>query len=151
GRYHGTPHLHQPGALRGDADASVGLDGKGSYVEIPSHLDFSQPTSGRGLTVEVWMRPGPLKFAGETADPYVYWLRKGQPNSPEWALRFYSHASPDRPNRISAYLFNPEGGLGAGAYFQDKLRANEWMHIVACYEPGSAATSRAAGVHIYKN
>ena len=151
GRYHGTPRLGQPGALHGDPDASLGLDGKGSYLEIPAHPDFSQPTSGQGLTVEAWLRPEALGFAGETTDPYVYWLGKGQPDANEWALRFYSRTSPDRPNRISAYLFNPEGGLGAGAYFQDKLKAGEWIHVVACYEPGSAATNREAGVHIYKN
>ena len=151
GRCHGTQSWQQPGALHGDADTSLGLDGKGSYLEIPTHPDFSQPTSGRGLTVEAWLRPDALEFAGEAADPYVYWLGKGQPNTHEWALRFYSRASPDRPNRISAYLFNPEGGLGAGAYFQDELRAGEWIHVVACYEPGNAATNREAGVHIYKN
>ena len=67
-----------------------------------------------------------------------------------WALRFYSRASKDRPNRISAYLFNPQGGLGAGAYFQDRLRAGQWMHVVACFDPGDSGT-KGAGVHIYKN
>jgi hypothetical protein len=66
-------------------------------------------------------------------------------------LRFYSRKSRERPNRISAYLFNPQGGLGAGAYFQDKLTAGEWLHVVACYEPGDADTGSRPGVHIYKN
>src|SRR5262249_96797 len=65
-------------------------------------------------------------------------------------LRFYSSKSKDRPNRLSAYVFNPDGGLGAGAYFQDKLTAGEWIHVVACFDPGDAGT-KGAGVHIYKN
>ena len=34
----------------------------------------------------------------------------------------YNHSdpldSPSRPNRISFYLFNPQGGLGVGSYVQ---------------------------------
>jgi hypothetical protein len=148
--YHGTPTFREKGALQGDANPAVKLNGKRSYVEVASHKDFSQPTSGRGLTIEVWVRPDVLEFDGETADPYVWWLGKGEATRQEWALRFYSRKSKDRPNRISAYLFNPEGGLGAGAYFQDRLRAGEWMHVVACFDPGDSGT-KGAGVHIYKD
>jgi hypothetical protein len=150
GTYHGSPTFQEKGALEGDADTAVKLDGKRSYVEVPSHKGFSQPTSGKGLTVEVWVRPDALEFDGETTDPYVWWLGKGEAKRQEWALRFYSRKSKDRPNRISAYLFNPEGGLGAGAYFQDELRAGRWMHVVASFDPGDAK-AKGAGVRIYKN
>jgi hypothetical protein len=150
GAYTGAPGLKEKGAIHGDADTAVKLDGKRSYVEVPSHEGFSQPTSGKGLTVEVWLRPDALEFAGETADPHVHWLGKGEPGRYEWALRFYSRTSKDRPNRISAYIFNPQGGLGAGAYFQDKLTAGAWVHVVACFDPGDAGT-KGAGVHVYKN
>lgn len=150
GTSHGTPAFLEKGAIKGDPDTAVKLDGKKSFIEIPSHRDFSQPTSGKGLTVEVWVRPDVLDFAGETADPYIFWLGKGEQKQQEWALRFYSAKSKDRPNRISAYIFNPDGGLGAGAYFQDKLTAGEWIHVVACFDPGDANTN-GAGVHIYKN
>jgi Concanavalin A-like lectin/glucanases superfamily len=150
GVYQGSPAFREQGAIRDDADAAVKLDGKRSYVEIADHKDFSQPTSGKGLTVEAWVRPDMLDFAGETGDPYIYWLGKGGPKQWEWALRLYSGKFKDRPNRISAYIFNPEGGLGAGAYFQDQLRAGEWVHVVACFDPGDGDTA-VAGVHIYKN
>ncbi len=150
GTYHGTPAFHERGAIKGDANTAITLDGKRSYIEMANHKDFSQPTSGKGLTLEVWVRPDVLAFEGETDDPYIFWLGKGEPQRHEWALRFYSSKSKDRPNRISAYLFNPEGGLGAGAYFQDKLTAGEWMHVVACFDPGDAET-QGAGVHMYKN
>src|SRR5262249_36601737 len=133
-----------------DADTAIKLDGRRSYVEIPTHKHFSQPTSGKGLTVEVWLRPDLLAFEGETDDPYIFWLGKGEPKQQEWALRFYSSKSKERPNRISAYIFNRDGVLGAGAYFQDKLTAGEWMHVVACFDPGDFSTI-GAGVRIYKN
>jgi hypothetical protein len=153
GTYHGTPAFRQPGAINGDPDTAIKLDGKGSYVEITDHADFSQPTSGKGLTIEVWVRPDLLTFTGETddANPYIHWLGKGEPNRYEWALRFYSQDARDRPNRISAYLFNPEGGLGAGAYFQDALTAGEWIHVVGCFDPGDADSTGQSGVRIYKN
>ena len=150
GTYRGTPVYGKKGELEGDANTAIGLDGKRSYVEIPSHKAFSQPTSGKGLSVEVWVRPHVLVFEGETDDPHIHWLGKGEPGREEWALRFYSRKSKDRPNRISAYLFNPQGGLGAGAYFQDELTAGKWLHVVACFDPGDANT-KGAGVHIYKD
>ena len=55
-----------------------------------------------------------------------------------------------RPNRISAYIWNPSGGEGAGAYFEDALTPGEWIHVVAVYDPGDMDTA-LAGVRIYKN
>jgi hypothetical protein len=158
GTYFGNPDLGGPGAIANDQDTAVGLHGfqSGDYVEIPDPGDaaaFSQPTSGLGLTVEVWMRPDVLAFPGQTSDPYIHWLGKGMPSRFEWAFRFYSQEA-SRPNRISAYIWNPgnpAGGEGAGAYFQDDLVPGEWIHIVACYEPGDKDTIPPAGVHIYKN
>ena len=158
GAYFCAPDFSQPGAIGNDTDTAVALHGYQSrdYVEIPDPGDsasFSQPTSGLGLTVEVWMRPDALTFPGQTADPYIHWLGKGEPSQYEWAFRFYSQDA-SRPNRISAYIWNPgnpAAGEGAGAYFQDALVPGEWIHIVACYEPGDKDTIPAAGVHIYKN
>lgn len=149
GTYQGTPTFRQTGAIRTDKDASLKLDGNRSYVEIPDHPNLSPVTSGKGMAVEVWMRPDVLEFGGETDDPYVHWLGKGETGQHEWAFRFYSRKS-KRPNRISAYIFNPAGGLGSGAYFEDPLTAGEWIHVVACYDPGDKTIPRA-GVSIYKN
>jgi hypothetical protein len=148
GAYHGDPKS-TPGALQGDTDRAIVVDGK-SYVEIPDSLAFSQPTSGSGLTVEAWLRPDLLVFEGETSDPHIHWLGKGEAGRQEWGFRFYSRTS-NRPNRISAYIWSPTGGLGAGAYFQDVLKSGEWVHVVACYDPGDADTKGKPGVHIYKN
>jgi len=147
GQYYGGVTFHQPGAF---AKAfSVRLDGKSGYVEIPADTAFSVPTSKEGLSVEVWLNPTTLEFRGETKDPYVYWLGKGEPNQQEWALRFYSKAT-TRPNRISAYVFNRSGGEGSGAFVEEPVSANEWIHIVACFDPGDKHT-KGAGVSIYKD
>jgi concanavalin A-like lectin/glucanase superfamily protein len=153
GTYNGSPSLGQAGAIADDPDTAVGLNGpdSGDYVEVPDPDDqsFSQPTSGAGLTVEAWMRPDALLFSGQTDNHYVHWLGKGATGCEEWGMRFYSHDS-TRPNRISAYIWNPAGGEGAGAYFEDDLSAGDWIHIVAVYDPGDMNTPMA-GVHIYKN
>ena len=157
GTYLGNPTLGQAGAIVNDPDTAVGLNGPGSmdYVEIAdtdSH-PFSK-TSDTALTVEAWMRPDSLTFKGQTSDIYIHWLGKGEdlPTSRncEWGLRFYSNDSPSNPNRISAYIWSPTCGLGAGAGFTDVLTVGEWIHLVAVYDAGDKDTP-LAGVSIYKN
>ena len=70
--------------------------------------------------------------AGNVCDKicaYVMWLGKGEKDEIEWGFRFYSKDS-TRPNRISAYIWNANGGLGSSAYFQDELKAHEWLHAI---------------------
>lgn len=150
GAYQGTPTHGQLGAIKNDPDDAIRLDGR-SYVQIKASGDFSLHLQ-QGLTVEAWMRPDVLDFPGETHDPYVHWLGKGEKANFEWGFRFYSRKRPDgtlsaRPNRISAYLWNAAGGEGAGAYFQETLTPGQWIHVVAVYEP----PGKGAGVRIYRN
>lgn len=152
GTYHGKPHLGQPGAVAYDKDTAAGFDGpkSKSYVEVPESPDFSIATSGQGLTVEVWLRPDQLDFPGENRDPesaYIHWLGKGEKGSFEWGLRFYN-AHARRPNRISAYTWNLEGKEGAGAYFEDKLTAHQWIYIAATFDDPHQPNAR---VQIFKN
>jgi hypothetical protein len=147
--FRGAVTFAVPGALNLTGDRAARFDGRTAFVEVPSDPSYSQPASGKGLTVEAWIKPSTLEFKGETNDPYVLWLGKGERGQFEWALRLYSRKS-SRPNRISAYLFNRSGGLGAGAFVEEPLKANEWIHIVACFEPGSRANPKA-GVSIFKN
>ena len=149
GTYHGKVLFGESGAIQGDPDTAIAVASPGGYVEIASSSLFSQADNGKGLTVEAWMRPDVLTFPGETKDPYVMWLGKGEKGEMEWGFRFYSLDS-NRPNRISAYIWNADGGLGSGAYFQDELKAHEWLHVVGVFDPGSA-DHPGAGVSIYKN
>jgi hypothetical protein len=150
GAFRGNPAFGVPGAIANDPDGAVRLDGRHDYVEVPNGIEFSQPASGRGLTVEAWMRPDALVFPGQTAQTYVHWLGKGDAGDFEWGFRFYSQNSPSRSNRISAYIWNAAGGEGAGAYFQDELTAGRWIHVVACFDPGDGSDP-SAGVSIYRD
>jgi hypothetical protein len=120
------------------------FSGDGQYVEIPSAPDIS---FGReGLTISAWLRPERLEFSKTEGSGYVYWMGKGERNQQEWALRMYSYTNrekPPRPNRISFYLFNLDGGLGEGSYFQEPVRSGEWIHVMAVAGEGNTS--------IYKN
>ena len=154
GTYHGQVAFRQHGAITSEHDRAIGLNGVYAFVEVPDSEAFSQPTSGKGLTIEAWFRPDLLTFPGQTEQHYVHWLGKGQAGAFEWGFRFYSSDS-SRPNRVSAYIWNPTSppgihNKGAGAYFEDDLQAGSWIHVVACYDPGDASDP-SAGVSIYKN
>ncbi|HLJ84437.1 MAG TPA: hypothetical protein VKT51_09725, partial [Candidatus Eremiobacteraceae bacterium] len=130
GTYKGGVTRGQPGAIQSEPDEAIVLNGSDAFVEIADSTVFSQPTSGKGLTVEAWMRPDALTFEGQTAQRYLHWIGKGEPGAFEWGFRFYSKDSPTRPNRISAYIWNASGppgtsNEGAGAYFQDELTQGE--------------------------
>ena len=152
GRYMGRPNLGQAGAIASDPDRAVGLDGPRtkSYVEVPDSDEFSIATSGKGLTVEVWMRPDALNFKGEETDPpddLIHWLGKGEKGRYEWGFRFYNRRA-QRPNRISAYVWNPDGKLGAGAYVEDRLAAGAWVYLVATLDDPRKPNAQ---VRLYKD
>lgn len=110
------------------------FDGKSGYVEIPDADIFSEPTTGE-LTVEAWMRPDSLSMPNQESSGYVHWLGKGTAGEHEWVARMYQRGNDeDRENRISFYAFNPNGGLGAGSYFQDNVEVGEWIHYVGSFD-----------------
>lgn len=148
-RYVGRPVLGQRGAISSEPGRAVGLNELGiqSYVEARDRNEFSIATSGQGLSVEVWMRPDVLDFRGEGATKYVHWLGKGEKSHYEWGFRFYTRRS-ERPNRLSAYVWNPEGNLGAGAYVQGALTAGAWIHLVATFDDPKTPNAR---VRLYQN
>jgi len=124
------------------------FNGTSAVVAVPNSpsLDFGSS----GMTVAVWMRPDALTFAkteGSLASQqYVHWLGKGESGGQAWTFRMYSLTQPGpRQNRISFYVFKPDGGRGCGSYFQDPIVPGEWMQVVG-------VVNRAAReVSIYKN
>jgi hypothetical protein len=152
GRYENRPRLGEPGPLRTERDRAIGLDGprERSHVAIPDNNAFSVATSGHGLTVEVWMRPDVLDFQGERpgADhAYIHWLGKADRGQVEWGFRFYSRRAARR-NRISAYIWNPDGNLGAGAYVEEPLEPRRWVYLVATFDDPRQPNAR---VRLYKD
>src|SRR5215469_1320825 len=132
-------------------DVYLKFNGRDAYVEVPSIADYSVSTTGE-LTISAWLRPDTLNFPSvERNSDYIHWLGKGESSgaggNQEWTFRMYNHFdpldSPSRPNRISFYLFNPQGGLGVGSYVQVPIHKGKWIHIV-----GVADSSRT---YLYKD
>jgi hypothetical protein len=119
------------------------FDGTTNYVEIADNPAFSLATTG-ALTVSVLMMPQVLSFP-TSFKGYVHWLGKGMgagaSGRQEWAFRMYDQTNDaDRPNRISFYVFNPEGHLGIGSYYedpQDPVVAGQWMHFAGVADNGT--------------
>lgn len=124
----------------GSEKSSIYFNGDSSYLEIPDNDAFSIVTTG-ALTVSVWVSPEVLTFRNAEQAGYVHWMGKGVPHQHEWVFRMYNKeltsGQENRPNRMSAYAFNLEGGLGAGSYVQEEVSENEWIHFVARYDVAS--------------
>lgn len=114
-----------------------------NYIEINDHDDFSASTTGE-LTITFWMRPTTTTYENSLSSGYIHFLGKGEPGKHEWVFRMYSDDNTaKRDNRISYYLYNNSGGLGAGSYFQEPVRVGEWIHVTMVFKEDK--------VHLYKN
>lgn len=135
-----------------NGDRAVRFNGRGQHLSFASRPAF-QITKTGALTVEYWMRPDTLQFRDDEGSGYVYVLGKGSPGQHEWYGRMYSRSNPEsRPNRISGYSFNPRGGLGAGSYFQDRVRAGRWIHVALVINSRHRSNRYPSGyTRIYKN
>ncbi|GAA0618991.1 LamG domain-containing protein [Kribbella sandramycini] len=113
-----------------NGEAAAAFDGATGYFQVPDNAVLSPATAGV-LTLEAWVRPDTLQFPHAQSSGYVHWMGKGEAGQHEYVSRMYSLTNTEnRPNRISGYLFNNTGGLGAGSYFQDSLTAGTWIHYV---------------------
>jgi len=130
-----------------NGDVATVFDGTSQYVELGSSQMFSVPPGG-ALTLEAWIRPDVLQFPSEEGSGYVHLAGKGAPGQHEWVMRMYSQTNDEnRPNRISGYVFNPQGGLGSGSYFQDQLGARQWLHVATVID----TSINPAVISIYKD
>jgi hypothetical protein len=124
------------------------FDGADQYMEAASDPILSVPAT-HILTIEAWIRPDALDFEKTEGSGYVYWLGKGSAGQHEYAARMYGQHptghDADRVNRISGYVFNSSGGLGAGSYYQAPaewpIAAGEWMQYVLIINTSAGARS----------
>lgn len=148
------PHPRPLGTVRLPNGGRAGqFDGQGQYVQIRSRRAFSVTDTGC-LTIEAWIRPSTLQFPHEEGSGYVYILGKGQPYQQEYALRMYSFRNsevPERPNRISAYAWNPAGGEGSGSYFQDRVRPFNWIMVTFVIDDRPSRAFPHGVISIYKD
>ncbi|MGX1548918.1 LamG domain-containing protein [Streptomyces adustus] len=146
---------HGPGTTSmPNGDPAFLFDGASQYVEVPDDDRLSVTTTGE-LTVEAWLRPDTLTFAKTASTGYVNWLGKSSsPNGQnEWLTRMYSRDNTElRANRISGYVFNSDGGFGAGSYFEDEVGPGEWIHFALVINTRDKSPAYPTGyVKIYRN
>ncbi|WP_104062374.1 LamG-like jellyroll fold domain-containing protein [Arthrobacter sp. 4R501] len=130
GSGHTATYFKSPNATTlPNGDSAADFDGATQYLEAADSAELSPATNGV-ITIEAWMRPDALTFS-HSNNGYVHWMGKGELDNHEYVSRMYSADNTvGRGNRISGYLFNASGGLGAGSYFQDAIVAGEWIHYV---------------------
>jgi hypothetical protein len=131
-----------------NGDSVADFNGSSGYMNVASSAVFSIPTTGN-LTWEGWIRPDVLQFPHDDGSSgYVDWMGKcdsysGPPPTCEWEARMYDTTTmetPNRPNRLSAYVFNPSAGLGSAADWQPNaglIQAGTWYHVVGEYTTAS--------------
>ena len=138
GNGHNSVLVNNPSAtVLPNGGAALVFNGVNQYLEVKSSPDLSVPATGV-LTLEAWIRPDVLDVVHTEGSGYVHWMGKGAPSSYEYASRMYGQhptgKDSARINRISGYVFNPGGGLGAGSYYQPTaswpLQRGEWIHYV---------------------
>ena len=128
-----------------NGDQVAVFNGSNQYLSVRSNSSFSVPTTGN-LTWEAWIRPDVLQFPNDHNYGYVDFMGKCEQYSPtcEWESRMYDlNNSESRPNRVSAYIFNPSAGLGSGADWQPDsgvIQAGQWLHVVGEYTTAPSKT-----------
>ncbi len=141
-----------------NGETAADFNGSSEYLTVPSNANLSIPTTGQ-LTWEGWVRLDTLQFTNESGDGYVDWMGKCENYSPtcEWEARIYSaDTSQGRPNRISAYVFNPSAGLGSAADWQPVsglFSTGDWVYVVAEYDttqtPSGCSSTYPGSINIW--
>ena len=139
-------------------------------VASPADKSFSISTT-KQLTWEAWIRPDVAQFATNAGSGYVDWMGKcevyGGSTSQEpceWEARMYSvttSESPNRPNRLSAYVFNAGAGLGSAGdwqpaytgpssnvYASSIIQPKDWLYVVAEYQTVNNGTASGCGTPV---
>ncbi len=143
-----------------NGDTAAAFNGSSQYLTVPSNASLSVSTAHK-LTWEAWIRPDTLQFPTASSDGYIDWMGKCDQYSPtcEWEARMYnSSTAQGRPNRLSAYVFNPSAGLGSAADWQpatNVISAGKWLHVVAEYDttttPAGCSSAYPGSINIWVN
>jgi glucose/arabinose dehydrogenase len=118
GTYVGTPGLGVAGAIVGDTDTAVDLNGSTQYATVPDDNAFSIGTTGV-LTVELWAKPDASSPDG------VLVAKTGNGSNYEWAVL--------AANGFSGTVWNLAGG-GVAFGSQATYVASRWRHVVVIFD-----------------
>lgn len=150
----GTPNS----ATLPNGDTAADFNGSTQYLTVPSSAALSIPTTGK-LTWEAWIKPDSWNFTNPSSDGYVDWMGKCESYGPtcEWEARIYGNVTREgRPDRLSAYVFNPTAGLGSAADWQPAAALSvQWLHVVAEYDttttPSGCNSAYPGSINIWVN
>jgi hypothetical protein len=126
-------------------DSVYEFNGINSEIKIRNSKDLSPKNHDNQFSVLFYARFDNTSFIGEgLRKNYVNYLGKATPENYEWEFRQYNSSNQqDRSNRLSFYVFNPEGGIGVGGYVQENITEGEWIFIAGVLEGDK--------IKIYKN
>lgn len=135
-------------------EVAVRSSNAGSDARKLTFDDFREQSIG--LTLHLFMSPSTLAFSN--SDGYTHFGGKGESSTEdEWGFRFYPSvvgggSGSGAPNRMSGYIWNTDGGLGAGAHWDPNgsITAGAWYQVVVVYDPGDSLDPNA-GVSFYVN
>jgi hypothetical protein len=119
GTYTNGPTLTQPGALAGDADTAVGLDGSNDYVNVP----YAASLNPAQFTVEAWVEP--TSGSGNWYEVASSWSKSG--------ARWTGYALEiNQSNNWVAFV-------GDGSHAEPSVTGparvlNTWTHLAATYD-----------------
>ncbi|MGH8794136.1 MAG: LamG-like jellyroll fold domain-containing protein, partial [Stackebrandtia sp.] len=134
----GTYHNVTEAVQLPNGDGAAVFNGSSGYFQVPDSDAFHISTTGK-FTVEAWISPHTLQFPNDEAGGYVHFmgkgLKSGSDGDREWGGRMYSKVNDeDRPNRVSGYAWNLDGGKGAGAYFEEPVEVGEFIHYAIAFD-----------------
>src|SRR6185436_507042 len=129
GSYVNGAVLAQPGAILGNGDTSVRLDGTNDFVQLPSGFN----DMSNGITLEAWVNP---TAAGNFAR--IFNLGNGQGNDLIIVSRYST-----TPDTLYVQTYNGTTA-GTGLTFGGILDMNRWTHVVVTITQSGAVT-------VYKN
>ena len=133
GTYVGSPARIPGGAIAGDADGALGLNGSDQYVQVPDSASLDTLTN-TGLTLEIWFK---RRTAGAAAGVYYNLFSKGC-NSQELVI----YAATGEVLFYKSCNGNPPLA-SAGTLVSD----TDWHHVVAT-KAGSARKIYLDGVDV---
>lgn len=120
GSYVNGVELGQRGAIRGDSNTAVSLDGVNDTVRVPSSTSLSATSA---LSLEAWINPSSLP-----SDTTATIMRKGG----EYLLRLH-------PSGGVTFRLSKEGAANELSTPDNPISAGRWSHVVATWD-GAAMT-----------
>lgn len=103
-------------------------------VVIVGDDDRLSPQTTKKFSIAMLIMFNQTNFSSPGEKAYLQFMGKASPGNYEFAFRQHNHTNSEgKGDRISFYLFNLSGGLGAGSYVQEPIQTGDWVFLVGVY------------------